>query len=82
MKKLLMIFAVLGFIAMGSISPVAAQDEDVLAMDDTLSIDDMDPVFYEAEQSEGSGSTTTILVIAGVVVVAAGVYFFTRKKKN
>ncbi len=82
MKKLLLLLAVLGLSAAGSISPVAAQeDEDLLAIEDTLSIDDMDPVFYEEEKSEES-NLTTILIVAGVVVVAAGVYFFAKKKKK
>ncbi len=80
MKKLLVLFAVIGLFATAS---MAQEDEDILAMDDTLSIDDMDPVFYEAEEgSSSSSTTTTILIVVGIVVVAGGVYYFTKKKKN
>lgn len=82
MKKLLMLLAVLGLFAIGNMTPAIAQeDEDLLAVDDTLSIDDMDPVFYEEGETEGS-NLTTIIIIAGVVVAAAGVYFFAKKKKK
>lgn len=82
MKKLLMLFTVLGLFTIGNITPAAAQeDENLLAIEDTLSIDDMDPVFYEEGESE-KGNSTTILIIGAVVVVLAGVYFVTKKKKK
>ncbi len=82
MKKLLMLFAVLGLFAIGNMNPAIAQeDEDLLAVDDTLSIDDMDPVFYEEGESE-KGNLSIILIVGGVLVVAGGVYFFTKKKKK
>ncbi|MHA7112301.1 LPXTG cell wall anchor domain-containing protein [Sunxiuqinia elliptica] len=84
MKKLMLILALFGMLAVGALQPVAAQEqeEDLFEMEDTLSIDDMDPVFYEAEQESGSSSTTTVLIIAAIVVVGAGVYFVAKKKKK
>ena len=84
MKKLLLILALFGMFAIGAFSPVVAQeqDDDLFEMEDTLSIDDMDPHFYEAEEDTDNSSTITIIVIAVVVVVGAGVYFVTKKKKK
>lgn len=83
MKKLMMILAMLGFLAFTSVEPVVAQDEDPLELEkDTLSIDEMDPVFYEGEQ-EAEDNTTTIAVIVVVVLVAGGgAYYFIKKRKK
>jgi len=84
MKKIMLVLAMLGFLAFGNVDPVVAQDEDVLEMeDDTLSIDDMDPVFYEGEQESGNSTTTTIvIVVIAVLVVGGGAYYYTTKKKK
>jgi len=84
MKKVLLILALFGMITIGALSPVSAQEpeEDLFEMEDTLSIDDMDPVFYEAEEDQGSSATTVVLIVVAVVVVGAGIYFVTKKKKK
>lgn len=82
MKKLMLMLAVFGFLAVGNVNPAFAQEEDLLQMEDTLSIDDMDPVFYEAEQEADSNSTTLIIVIVAIVVVGGAAYFYTKKKKK
>lgn len=84
MKRLMLILALFGFLTIGGFSPAMAQEQqdDLFEMEDTLSIDDMDPVFYEAEEGSGSSSTTTtILIIVAVVIVGAGAYYFAKKKK-
>ncbi|MGE4586891.1 MAG: LPXTG cell wall anchor domain-containing protein [Mangrovibacterium sp.] len=83
MKKFLLFFALLGFLAFGNSGYAAAQQDDLLNLDeDTVSIDDMDPVFYEAEQESGSNAGTIALVVAGVIIVGGGLYYFNRKKKQ
>lgn len=84
MKQVLLILALFGMLTVGAWSPAAAQEpeEDLFEMEDTLSIDDMDPVFYEAEEGQGSSSTTTVLIVVAVIVVGAGIYFVTKKKKK
>lgn len=84
MKHVLLILALFGMLTVGALSPVVAQEveEDLFEMEDTLSIDDMDPVFYEAGEDQGSSSTTTVLIVVAVIVVGAGIYFVTKKKKK
>ncbi len=80
MKKLMLILAMFGFIAFGQLGAVMAQE----AQEDSLSIDDMAPVFYEAEESssaDSGSSSTLIIVVVAVVVVGGAAYFFTKKKK-
>jgi LPXTG-motif cell wall-anchored protein len=82
MKKVVLMFSILGMLFFGSLS-VMAQDENS-ERKDTISIDNADPVFYDAED-EGdakSGGTVTILAIAGgVVLLGAGAFFLLKKKK-
>ena len=84
MKKFMLLLALFGFLAVGSFSPVVAQEQedDLFEMEDTLSIDDMDPVFYEAEEKSDNSSTTTILIIVAIAVVGAGAFYFVKKKKK
>ena len=83
MKRLLLILALVGMMTVGAFSPVSAQEEeDLFEMEDTLSIDDMDPVFYEAEEEANGGSSTAVIAIAAVVVIGAGAYFVAKKKKK
>jgi LPXTG-motif cell wall-anchored protein len=87
MKKLLLILAFFGFLLIGGFNAAMAQEQeqaqedDLFEMEDTLSIDDMDPVFYEAEEGSGSNTTATIFIIGAIIVVGGGVYYFTKKKK-
>ncbi len=82
MKKLMLILAILGFVAFGNVSTALAQSDDPLATKDTLSIDDMDPVFYEAQQESGSHTTTIIIVAVAVVVVGGAAFYIIKKKKK
>jgi LPXTG-motif cell wall-anchored protein len=86
MKKFIM-FAFLGLLFMGVPAVVAAQGEDSLEFvieepTDTISIDNMDPVYYEDETAEESSSGLTFAIIGGIVVVAGAGYYFIQKKKK
>ena len=62
---------------------------DELSIQDSVSIDDMDPVFYTPEEEEEEADTKepgkaswAIYVIIGVVVVGGGIIFYQRSKKK
>ena len=86
MKKFFLL-ALLGTMFLGSPVLTYAQGEDSVEValeepTDTISIDNMEPVFYE-EESEGETCNTLPYAIGGgVLVVAAGAFFFLRKKKK
>ncbi len=85
MKRIFLLMAL--FVSMafaGTTAGYAQNDELFDDKKDTISIDDMDPVFYEAEEenAKSKGSSTTVVIIAGVAVVLAGAYFFMKKKKK
>lgn len=78
MKKLMLIIAMLGLIAIGKVGTVMAQE----VPEDSLSIDDMAPVFYEAEDADsGSNATTIVIIVIAIAVVGGGAYYFMKKKK-
>ncbi|MDP2889933.1 MAG: LPXTG cell wall anchor domain-containing protein [Bacteroidota bacterium] len=86
MKKFIM-FAFLGLLFMGVPAVVSAQGEDSLEVaieepTDTISIDNMDPVYYEDETEEESSNSLTFAIIGGLVVVVGGVAFFLTQKKK
>lgn len=85
MKKLIL-FALLGMMFLGGAMKALAQQEDSAKVaedsNDTISIDNMDPVFYEDETTEQKSNTTTYAVIGGIVVVAGVAFYFIRKKKK
>jgi LPXTG-motif cell wall-anchored protein len=86
MKKLI-IFALLGMMLLGGAAKVLAQPEDSAKVaedaNDTISIDKMDPTFYEDDQTaQKSSNTATYAVIGGIVVIAGVAYYFIRKKKK
>lgn len=83
MKKLMLFLAVLGFLVFANVNTVKAQNEDPLEIqDDTLSIDEMDPVFYEGEEESGSSTTTIAIVVVAIVVLGGAIYYYIRKKKK
>lgn len=86
MKRIFLLMVLIGSMAFAGIAAGYAQKDDELFEDkkDTISIDDMDPVFYEAEEENAKtdSSTMTIVIIAGVAVVLGGAYFFIKKKKK
>lgn len=82
-KKFMLMMAMLGFLAFANVNPVVAQNEDVLEMEeDTLSIDDMDPVFYEGEQEAEDDTTTIVIIVVAAAVVGGGAYYYFAKKKK
>jgi len=81
-------FALLGLLFIGGPSAVFAQGEDTTevsldAPKDTISIDKMDPVYYEEDETkEESSNTMTYALIGGIVILGGAAYFFMNKKKN
>lgn len=80
-----MILALLGLM-MGGLNSAFAQKDSAQAAEepkDTISIDNMDPKFYEEEApGESSNSTMTYALVGGIVVVAGAAFYFLRKKKK
>lgn len=94
MKRLVIIFIVfcMFFLAETDLVKAIPQDtiqnptEEELTVQDSVSIDDMDPVFYtaleEEMEPEKSGNVSWIVyVVISVVVVGGGFFFFRRSKK-
>lgn len=78
--------ALLGLLFIGGPSAVFAQGEDTTevsldAPKDTISIDKMDPVYYEEETAKESSNTLTYAIIGGIVIAGAAYYFIQKKKK-
>jgi LPXTG-motif cell wall-anchored protein len=86
MKKMIM-FALLGVLFVGGPTAVFAQGEDSTdvsldAPKDTISIDKMDPTFYNEETPKETSNTMTYAVIGGVIVIAGAAFYFMKKKKK
>ena len=84
MKKFLLSFALMCSLALSGLT-YAQKDSLFEDKKDTVSIDDMDPVFYEAEEGKTSHGNRTNMIIGGialVVVACAGAYYFMKKKKK
>lgn len=86
MKKFILI-ALLGMFFIGGSSAVFAQGDDSteLSLDepqDTISIDDMDPTYYEEEAPEESSNATTYAIIGGIVIIGGAAFYFMSKKKK
>lgn len=73
MRKLVFKLMVLSIfiVGVGSGVQLMAQDHDVVA--DSVSIDDMDPVFLSDEEEEEKSSNGVIIAIVIAAVVSAGV---------
>ena len=88
MKNLLML-AIFGLMMFGGMNATAqeeaaaTQDSAQLAEEpkDTISIDNMDPVYYEEETTKESTNGTMYAIIGGVIVIGGAAYFFMKKKK-
>ena len=84
MKTLLARLSVIVFLVagLGVCMDTAEQDDD--RKKDSLSIDDMDPIFYSAEDeaTEKGGNGVLIGVIIAVVVVGGGAYMLISRKKK
>jgi LPXTG-motif cell wall-anchored protein len=88
MKKLMMM-ALLGLTMMGGMKVLAQdateqKDSAQLAEEpkDTISIDNMEPTFYEDEATKESSNTMTYAIIGGIVVVGGVGFYVIRKKKK
>ena len=86
MKKLILL-ALLGLLFVGVPAAVFAQGDDSTEVNldepkDTISIDKMDPTFYEEEAPEEKSNATTYALIGGIVVIAGAAYYFIQKKKK
>ena len=86
MKKFILI-ALLGMLFIAGPSVVFAQGDDPtnVSLDepkDTISIDKMDPTFYEEEAPAESSNAMTYAIIGGIVVIAGAAYYFMQKKKK
>ena len=84
MRRLVLRLVALVFMMsmLGSGLNLMAQDND--RKKDSLSIDDMDPVIYAAEEEATKGGSGVFIAAAIIVVVAGGgtYVFLSRKKKK
>ncbi len=84
MKKSLML-ALVGLMFVGGMTKSYAQEDSAAVAEepkDTISIDTMDPVYYEEEATNESSNTMTYAIVGGVVVIGGAAFFFMRKKKK
>lgn len=84
MKKLLML-ALVGLMFVGGTAKSYAQEDSAKVAEepkDTISIDSMDPVYYEEEATKESSNTMTYAFIGGIIVVGGAAFFYIRKKKK
>jgi LPXTG-motif cell wall-anchored protein len=84
MKKMMMV-ALLGLMVIGGMNASYAQDDTTQVSEepkDTISIDSMEPIFYEEEAAEESSNATTYAIIGGIVIIGGAAYYFLRKKKK
>ena len=86
MKKFILI-ALLGlfFFAVPAVIFAQGEDSTEVSLDepkDTISIDDMDPTFYEEEAPAEKSNTTTYAIIAGIVVIGGVAYYMMKSKKK
>ena len=84
MKKSLML-ALVGLMFAGGMTKSFAQEDTATiseGLTDTISIDSMEPIYYEDEETKESSNTTTYAIIGGVVVIGGAAFFIMRKKKK
>jgi len=84
MKKSLML-ALVGLMFVGGMTKSFAQEDSATIAEgptDTISIDSMEPVYYEEAETKESSNTTTYAIIGGIVVIGGAAFFFMRKKKK
>jgi len=77
--------ALFGLLFIGGIAKSYAQEDSAKVAEepkDTISIDKMDPVFYEEEATKESSNTMTYAIIGGIVVIGGGAFYFMKKKKK
>ena len=84
MKKTMML-ALVSLMFVGGMTKAFAQEDSAQiaeAPKDTISIDTMDPTFYEEEAEEPSSNATTYAIIGGIIVLGGAAYYFMSKKKK
>jgi len=84
MRKSLML-ALVGLMFIGGMAKSYAQQDSAKVAEepkDTISIDSMDPVYYEEEATKESSNTMMYAVIGGIVVIGGAAFFYIRKKKK
>ncbi len=84
MKKSIML-ALISLMFVGGMTKLYAQEDSAKVAEqpkDTISIDTMDPVYYEEETTKETSNTMTYVFIGGIVVVAGAAFYFIRKKKK
>ncbi len=84
MRKLIALALFVLMFMSGMTKSYAQQDSAKAAEEpkDTISIDNMEPKFYEEEAPKESSNLTMYLVIGGIVVIGGGAFYFIRKKKK
>ena len=64
------------------------QDEELIPSEDSVSIDDMDPIFYDAAEDEtmadesGGGNTKLIIGIVGVVILVGVGFLLVNRSQS
>jgi len=83
MKKSILL-GLLGLLFIGGMTAKAQDDSAKVAEEpkDTISIDNMEPVFFDEPAAKESTGTMTYAIIGGVVVVGGAAFFLMRKKKK
>ena len=84
MKKSMML-ALVGLMFVGGMTKSYAQDDSAKVAEepkDTISIDNMDPKYYEEEAPAKSSNTMTYAIVGGIVVIGGAAFFYIRKKKK
>lgn len=79
------VMALMGLMFMFVMKASFAQQDSTAVFEepqDTISIDKMDPVFYEDEAAEESSNGTTYAIIGGIVVIGGAAFYFMTKKKK
>ena len=84
MKKSLMLALVSLMFVGGMTKSYAQQDSAKVAEEpkDTISIDSMDPVYYEEEATKESSNTMMYVFIGGIVVIGGASFYYIKKKKK
>ena len=84
MKKSLML-ALVGLMFVGGMTKLYAQEDSAKVAEepkDTISIDTMDPVYYEEETTKELSNTMTYAIIGGIIVIGGAAFFYIKKKKK
>ena len=84
MKKSLLL-ALVGLMFVGGMTKLYAQEDSAKVAEqpkDTISIDSMDPVYYEEEATKESSNTIMYVFIGGIVVIGGATFYYIKKKNK